>query len=169
MSFNYEWNFSIVKDFWSGCRRMRSERASLKSAKWESHILPEEPLIWAMFLRFKECSLINEGGDWPWAASWSLFYMQTSLSAIGHLNLIRFWGLSSNNAKQCCDNAKLDCTHAIFSDQTMLSHHKAWLYSFYFFPPNTPVTLQSFIVLMPFLPVPQCRDTTNQAVLQFMT
>ena len=71
--------------------------------------------------------------------------------------------------QQFCNTTKLDCTHAISSHQTMLWHHKAWLYSFYFFPSNTAVTLQSFIVLMLFLPVPQCCDTTKQALLQFMT
>ena len=81
--------------------------------------------------------------------------------------------------KQCCDTTKLDCAHFIsshqtilwhhkawlhsfyFFPQTMLWHHKAWLYSFYFFPSNNAVTPQNLIVLMLFLPIKQCCDTTK--------
>ena len=65
--------------------------------------------------------------------------------------------------QQCCDTTKFHCTHSFSSHPTMLWHHKASLYSFYFFPYNSAVVpcAQSFIVLILFLPFQQCCDTTK--------
>ena len=63
--------------------------------------------------------------------------------------------------KQCCDITKLDCTHSISSHSTLLWHHKVWLYLFNFFLSNNVVTSQSFIMLILFLPIQQCCDTTK--------
>ena len=63
--------------------------------------------------------------------------------------------------QQCCDTTKLYCPHSIYSHTTVLWHHKALLSSVLLFPSNNVVTPQSFIVLIVFLPIQQCCDTTK--------
>ena len=52
-------------------------------------------------------------------------------------------------------------THSISSHQTILWHHKVWLYSFCFFPANNVVTSPCSMVLILFLSIKQCCDITK--------
>ena len=63
--------------------------------------------------------------------------------------------------KQCCGTTKLHCHHSFSSHSTMLWHHRSSLYSFYFFLYSNAVIPQSFIVLILFLSIQQCWDTTK--------